>query len=284
MRFMSGSWELYAETFGRTGDPAVVLLHGAGNCLTAWDEELCERLAARGRLVVRLDARDAGQSAGSGPDGPDYSLYDMAGDVGALLDTLGLEAAALAGASQGGMVAQIAAFEHPERVAGLVLISTTPGGDGLPGPAEGLFAGGPEAPDWGDRDAVVRYIVEIERPYGAERFDEALMTRIAARTFDHARDLPAQFRNPYAVDPGPPYRPRLGEIRAPTVVVHGTADPMFPPAHGHVLAAEIPGARLLEVEGFGHATLPRDEWPRLVDAISSLPAPRSPADGSAPPA
>jgi pimeloyl-ACP methyl ester carboxylesterase len=279
MRFANGSWELYAEAFGRARDPVVVLLHGAGNCLTAWDDELCERLAARGRRVVRLDARDAGRSAGSGPDGPDYSLYDMAGDVVALLDALQARSAVLVGASQGGMVAQIAALEHPRRVAGLVLISTTPGGDDLPGPAEGLFSGGPATPDWGDRDAVVRYIVELERPYGAERYDETLMTRIAGRTFDHARDLPAQFRNPFAVEPGPPYGPRLGEIGAPTLVVHGTGDPLFPPEHGRALAAAIPGARLLEIDGFGHATLPRDEWPRLVEAISSLPGPSASAGG-----
>src|SRR5215204_100491 len=122
--FSSGSWELYAETFGAPGDPAVVLLHGAGNSMMSWDAELCEAIAARGRLVVRLDARDVGRSAGSGPAGPVYSMHDMAGDVIALLDALGLPAATLAGISQGGMVAQIAAIEYPDRVAGLVLIST----------------------------------------------------------------------------------------------------------------------------------------------------------------
>ena len=100
--FSSGSWELYAETFGAAADPAVVLLHGAGNSMMAWDAELCEAIAARGRLVVRLDARDAGRSAGSGDAGR-YSLHDMAGDVVALLDALELPAATLAGVSQGGI-------------------------------------------------------------------------------------------------------------------------------------------------------------------------------------
>lgn len=88
----------------------------------------------------------------------------------ALLDALDLPAASLAGVSLGGVVAQVAAVEHPRRVSGLVLISTTPGGDDLPGPADGLFADEPEPPDWTDRAAAVRWLVEAERPYGASRF------------------------------------------------------------------------------------------------------------------
>ena len=278
MRFASGSWELYAETFGAAGDPAVVLLHGAGNSMMAWDAELCEAIAARGRFVVRLDSRDAGRSARRGDPGPS-TMDDLAADVIALLDALDLPGATLAGVSQGGITAQIVAAEHPARVTALVLISTTPGGDDLPGPVEGLFAGGPEAPDWADRAAVVRYLVEVERPYGGRRFDEELMTRIAERTVDHATDLAGQLRYPYEVEFARP--PRHDAIRAPTVVVHGTADPLFPIEHGRALAAAIPGAALVEVDGFGHATLPRDEWPRLVELITRRPAPPSSAAGPA---
>jgi len=275
MRFDNGAWELYAETFG--SGPAVVLLHGAGNSMMSWDAELCEAIAERGRLVVRLDSRDAGQSARA-PDAVPYSMYDTATDVVALLDALELPAATLAGASLGGVTAQIVAVEHRARVDGLVLISTTPGGDDLPGPVEGVFGSEPETPDWNDRAAVVRYLVELERPYGGRAFDEALMTRIAERTVDHAADLPAQLRYPFEVEGGPPGRDRLGDIRAPTVVVHGTDDPAFPIQHGRALAAGIPGARLLALDGFGHATVPRVFWPEL---ISSLPAPPPRAGGQA---
>jgi pimeloyl-ACP methyl ester carboxylesterase len=278
MRFASGSWVLYAETFGERSDPAVVLLHGAGNSMMAWDAELCEAIAGRGRFVIRLDSRDAGQSARPPGAGP-YSMHDMTADVVALLDALALPAATLIGASQGGMTAQIVAVEHPARVEGLVLISITPGGDDLPGPVEGAFGPDPEPPDWADRAAVARYLVELERPYGGRAFDEALMTRIAERTVDHAADIAAQLRFPFEVEPGPPVRERLGEVRAPAVVVHGTDDPAFPPEHGRALAAAIPGARLLELDGFGHATLPRAFWPEL---ISSLPAPPPRGAGRAP--
>jgi pimeloyl-ACP methyl ester carboxylesterase len=276
MRFRNGSWELYAETFGAAGDPALLLLHGAGNSMTAWDAELCERLAAQGRHVIRLDSRDAGKSARADAPGA-YTLDDLAADIVACLDTLELPAATLAGVSQGGMTAQIVAVEHPERVAGLVLISTTVLGDEeLPGPVEGLFSGGPEPPDWSDRAAVVRYLVELERPYGGDTFDEELMTRIAENAVDHADDIAAQLSQPFEAAPGHLVRDRLGEIRAPTVVVHGTADPMFPLAHGRVLAAAIPGARLLALDGFGHAALPRWFWPEL---LAAMPAPSPPAGG-----
>ena len=274
MRFSSGGWELYAESFGSPTDPAVVLLHGGGSSMMAWDAELCEALAGRGRFVVRLDARHAGRSASRDERS---TTHDLASDVVALLDALEQPAATIAGVSLGGNTAQIVAVEHPERISGLVLISTTPIGDDLPGPAEGLFADEPAPPDWSDRAAVVRYLVELERPWGGSRFDEELMTRIAERSVDHAPDIAVQLTR--SAEFGPSVRDRLLEIQAPAVVVHGTEDPMFPLAHGEALAAAIPGARLVALEGVGHALMPRDEWPALVEAITSLPAPPSSAAG-----
>jgi pimeloyl-ACP methyl ester carboxylesterase len=102
------------------------------------------------------------------------------------------------------------------------------------------------------------------------------MTRIAENAVDHADDIAAQLSQPFEAEPGRLVRDRLGEIRAPTVVVHGTADPMFPLAHGRVLAAAIPGARLLALDGFGHAALPRRFWPEL---LAAMPAPSPPAGG-----
>ena len=278
MRFASGSWELYAETFGDPADPPVVLLHGAGNSMMAWDAELCEAIAGRGRLrrPARLARRRAVRPASRGA--APYSLHDRAGDVVALLDALELPAATLAGVSQGGMTAQIVAVEHPARVSGLVLISTTPSGDELPGPVEGLFAGGPEPPDWADRAAVVRYLVEVERPYGAGALrrgaDDAHRRADASTTPTTSRGSSVSVR---ARKASRRCASASAQIRVPTVVVHGTDDPMFPLEHGRALAAAIPGARLVELDGFGHATLPRDEWPLLVETISSLPAPPSSA-------
>jgi pimeloyl-ACP methyl ester carboxylesterase len=153
MRFRNGSWELYAETFGAAGDPALLLLHGAGNSMTAWGRRAVRTARRPGpprRPAGLARRREVGSRATPGA----YSLHDLAADVVACLDALELPAATLAGVSQGGMTAQIVAVEHPERVDGLVLISTTVlGDDDLPGPGRGLFSGGPEPPDWSDRAA-----------------------------------------------------------------------------------------------------------------------------------
>jgi pimeloyl-ACP methyl ester carboxylesterase len=109
--------------------------------------------------------------------------------------------------------------------------------------------------DWSDRAAVVEYLVELERPYAAH-FDAAAARARAERVVDRTVDLEASATNPFAVDPGEPWRQRLGDIAAPTLVVHGRQDPMFPPKHGHALAAEIPDAQLLLIDGMGHEHLP----------------------------
>ena len=223
-----------------------------------------------GALVVRLDARDAGRSAAAATPGR-YSMHDTPADVVALLDALELPAATLAGVSQGGMTrADRRGRASRSASAGLVLISTTPGGDDLPGPGRGAVRGRAGAPDWTDRAAVVRYLVELERPYGGSRFDEELMTRIAERTVDHAATSRRSSSYPFEVSEGRPVpRDRLPEIRVPTVVVHGTADPMFPLEHGRALAAAIPGARLVALDGFGHATAPARRLAALVERDQS---------------
>src|SRR3954453_23202180 len=131
--------ELCAETFGEPGDPALLLVHGAGSSLLSWDERLCARLADGGRLVIRYDLRDAGRSVTYEVGAPPYSMRDeVDGGIG-LLDALGLARAHLVGMSGGGVLAQLAAVDHPVRVASLTLASSTPGVPGeetadLPGP------------------------------------------------------------------------------------------------------------------------------------------------------
>ena len=259
MRFTSGSWELYAETFGDPADPALVLLHGAGNSMMAWDAELCEQLAARGGSSCGSTAATPGKSARADTPGA-YSLHDLAADVVALPRRAraagGGARRRLAGrhdrADRRGRAPRARRRARPDLDHGARATTT------CPARSTGLFSGGPEPPDWSDRAAAVRYLVELERPYGGGTFDEELMTRIAERAVDHADDIAAQLshavRGPRT---GRLVRDRLGEIRAPTVVVHGTADPMFPLEHGRALAAASPARGCVELDGFGHATLPR---------------------------
>lgn len=267
---------LCAESFGDAGDPATLLIHGAAQSLVAWPVGFCERLAAGGRLVIRYDARDAGRSSASPAGAPTHDVDDEIADAVAVLDAYDVEAAQIVGMSGGAAVAQLVTLDHPERVSSLVLTGSTPGipGSGspeLPGPTDEIAAtfGDPAAePDWGDRDAAIAYLVEAERPYVA-RFDEAEMRAYAELSFDRATDLAAQMTNPFLVDSGESWRGRLGEIRAPTLVIHGAQDPVFPPAHGEALAREIPGAELLLLDGVSHEIFPPYTWdvvvPRMLE-------------------
>jgi pimeloyl-ACP methyl ester carboxylesterase len=262
--------DLCIETFGDRADPALVLLHGAGSTLLSWDEELCERLAAGGRFVVRYDLRDAGRSAASGP----YTAHDLAADAVGLLDALGIEHAHVLGMSLGAGVAQLLALDHPERLASLILASATPGGPGhrqpdLPGMTDELrafFADELPEPDWSDRAAVVEFLVQAERPYAA-RFDEAAVRELAGRVFDRSPDLAGNLTDTGTFEMGEPWRHRLGEVAAPTLVIHGADDPLFPLAHARALAEEIPGAQLLVLEQTGHEYFPPATWDVVVPAI-----------------
>jgi pimeloyl-ACP methyl ester carboxylesterase len=261
--------ELCAEAFGDPADPMLLLIHGTGSSMLSWDEELCARLAAGGRHVVRYDWRDAGRSVTYAVGAPPYTLRDLVADAVGLLDVFRERRAHLVGMSAGAAIAQLLALDHAERVASLTLASSTPGSPGeeqsdLPPPAGG--AAMPRTPDWDDRAAVIEYLVESERPY-SPRFEEAAARALAARIFDRSRDIAASATNPYMVEAGDPWRARLGDIAAPTLVVHGAEDTIFPFPHAVALAREIPGAELLRLEHTGHEYFPRATWDVVVPAI-----------------
>lgn len=267
--------ELCVQTYGDPTDPAVLLIHGAGQSVLSWADELCARLAAGPRFVVRYDSRDAGRSTTSPPGSPPHTLRDLADDAVGLLDALELETAHVVGMSQGAAVAQLVALEHPERVASLVLASATPGGPGhdspdLPTMSDELaafFAGDMPEPEWTSSPSVVDYLVDSERPFAGRDFDEQAMRALAEQIVDRATDIRAQLTNPFLLDPGAPWRQRLDEIEAPTLVLHGIDDPLFPIAHGRALAAEIRGARFMPMDGTGHEMVPKRLWDQVVPAI-----------------
>jgi pimeloyl-ACP methyl ester carboxylesterase len=243
-----------------------------------WDDELCRRLAAAGRHVVRYDHRDTGQSSASPAGAPDYTGADLTHDAVALLDALGIAQAHLVGISAGGGIAQEVALTHPGRVLTLTLMSTSPVGPGapdrpdLPPPAErarAWFADPPPDPDWHDRDAVIDHIVAGEAAFaGSLPADEAALRALAARVVDRTRDIHAAMTNHWILDGGDsPGRP-VTDIAAPTLVVHGTEDPLFPPGHGEALAREIPDAHLLALEGMGHQVPPPELWDVFVAAVA----------------
>ena len=236
---------------------------------------LCRRLADRGRLVVRYDQRDTGRSTSYPPGAPGYTGADLGSDAVAVLDGLGIVRAHVVGLSMGGGIAQYLALEHRDRLATLTLMSTSPIDpriQGLPGMTPELratFAEERPEPDWRDRDAVIDYIVEGERPYaGPGNLDEPRLRAIAGRVFDRSNDIAASMTNHFLLDQDSLTHPRLGRLAGhPTLVVHDTADPLFPLAHGRALADAIPGAQLVELDDVGHQ-LPRPHtWERLVDTL-----------------
>ena len=268
--------DLCVETFGDASSAAILLISGAASSMDWWEDELCERLAAGPRFVIRYDHRDTGQSVTYQAGAPQYSGSDLVADAVGLLDALGIDRAHLVGISMGGGIAQHAALEFPERVASLTLLSTSPvvpdlDRPELPPPAEelrALFADPPKAPDWSDRAAVIDYVVEDLRHYeGTLPFDEDGVRALVARIVDRSVNVESSMTNHFVLPDGKPVRGRLDEIAAPTLVLHGTEDPLLPIAHGEAIAAEIPGARLLPLGGMGHEVPPRALWALVVAAI-----------------
>jgi pimeloyl-ACP methyl ester carboxylesterase len=269
--------DLCVDTFGDVGDPAILLIAGSETSMDWWEDEFCELLAAGPRYVIRYDLRDTGRSVSYEPGAPEYDGSDLVDDAVGLLDALGIARAQVVGISMGGGIAQQLALEHADRVATLTLISTspvgprTPGTPALPPMSDELaahFARPAPEPDWSDRTAVIDHIVEGLRPYaGSLPFDEKRQRTLVERVVDRTTNIASSMKNHSLIHDGRPVRGRLSELDVPTLVLHGTADPLFPFGHGEALVAEIPGARLVALEGMGHEMPPRPLWGKVVAAI-----------------
>ncbi len=262
--------DLCAEALGDPGDPALLLIHGATGSMLAWDDEFVQQLAAGGRYVIRYDHRDTGRSVSYQPGAPGYGFADLTADALGLLDAFGLEQAQVVGTSMGGGIAVSLALEQPERVASLTLIGSSPGGDDLPSvSAEFLdMITRPEQPDWSDREAVIDYSLAFMRICigSNELLDEAAVREQLGRDYDRTTNVASSQINHFALEIEAPLRARLGEVRAPTLVIHGAEDPVFPPGHGAAFADGIAVARLLVLDNAGHV-MTRGFWERALPAI-----------------
>jgi pimeloyl-ACP methyl ester carboxylesterase len=263
--------ELCAEAFGDARDPPILLIMGSGASMLWWEEGFCRMLAGGGRFVIRYDHRDTGRSVTYEPGRPGYTGADLVADATGVLDAHALAAAHMVGVSAGGAFAQLLALDVPDRVLSLTLISTSPAVPvqrELPPPTDefGRFVS-TAAVDWSDAESVIEYLVGYERLLaGGERpFDEAAARDLVRRDAERARDY-AALQNHDLIAQDEPGHESLSSIAAPTLVIHGGADPLFPIGHGEALAQEIPGARLLALEGAGHG-LERPDWEAVVAAI-----------------
>src|SRR5271166_3586998 len=285
-RIATNGVDLEYETFGVARAPAILLIMGLGAQMILWDEEFCEALAGRGYRVIRFDNRDIGLSTkledagmpnmaaaltavaqGRLPSAP-YTLHDMADDTEGLLGALGIDAAHVVGASMGGMIAQTLAIRHPQRIRTLTSIMSTTGNPELPRatPAAMQVLMTP-APT--QRAGFIEHHVEVSKVIGSPGFPfdaEAVRAR-GARVFDRGVSPAGVARQMVAILASGNRKPALASVRAPTLVIHGDADPLVPIAAGRDTAEAVPGAELLVIEGMGH-DLPRQAWPRRVDAIT----------------
>jgi pimeloyl-ACP methyl ester carboxylesterase len=268
----SNGINLEYETFGDRGAPPIVLIMGLGAQLVLWPDELCGALADAGHYVVRFDNRDVGLSTkletprrvrlvraalasrlGFKVRAP-YTLDDMAHDTVGLLDALELRRAHVVGASMGGMIAQIVAARHPQRVDSLTLIMSTSGNPRLPQARLDLQLRLVRRPLAGDRETLIRHSMDLWRAIGSPQFpagDEVLRAKVE-RSYDRSSYRHGLARQTLAIIASGSRVPLLRRITAPTLVIHGAEDPLVPVAAGHDLAQHIPGARLSIIPGMGH--------------------------------
>ena len=277
-----GEIEIAYETFGDPSNPAVLLVMGLATQMIAWHEDFCAELAGRGFHVIRFDNRDVGRSTAlrhlpaptirqlalRSKKAAGYTLSDMAADAVGLLDQLGIERAHIVGASMGGMIAQTIAIEHPQRVLSLCSIMSNTGS---------RLAGQPKLATYrvllavppADREQFIEHVLKMYRVIGSPGFDrdEDDLRDIAGRSYDRGRNPAGSGRQLAAIISSGDRTEGLRGVRVPTVVIHGTKDPLVRPSGGRATARAVPGARLVKIEGMGH-DLPRQAWPRIIDAIA----------------
>ena len=261
------------ESFGRVGDPLILLIMGFAAQLIFWPEALCEGLAAKGFRVVRFDNRDIGKSthltgesapdpralfaevmAGRRPNVP-YTLDDMADDAVELMDALGVKRGHIVGASMGGMIAQLVAINHPDRAKSLISIMSTTGRRDLPSGKPETLSALFRPPDSESRDDLIEASMLVQNALASPGFptSEAEMRGRAERRTDRAPfDLAGLARQSAALIVAPPRNALLKQVRCPTLVLHGADDPVIPTAAAKDTAESVPGAELVIISGMGH--------------------------------
>lgn len=264
--------EIATEAFGDPAHAPVLLRMGGMASMLWWPDEFCRQLSARGRFVIRYDQRDSGLSTKYPPGQPGYGFDDAVDDAFRVLDGYRITAAHVVGFSQGGMVGQGAALKHPERVLSLTTISTSPIGvdrSSLPESGKAWLEHLALVVDWSDRAETVAYLVEDARLTAgtAYKFDEARTRAFIERDFDRSGGYASGNNHSVLFEIGEAWQGRLSELRVPLLVIHGTADPIFPIEHGIAICEAVAGARLLRLEGGGHELHP-GHWDQIVEAIA----------------
>ncbi len=275
------------DIIGSARDPALLLIMGLGMQLIAWPETFCGMLADRGFRVIRFDNRDAGLSTSFDQAGvpslfvsylkflarlpvpAPYRIDDMAADTVGLLDALDIDRAHIVGASMGGMIAQNVAASWPGRVTSLTSIMSTTGRRSLPGPtmkARSALMSRPARP--GQTDEAIERMVQVFKAIGSPGYpeDEAVLRERFAHHVHRAYRPAGVARQMLAIAASGDRTATVRKISAPTLVLHGAADPLVPLACGRETARVVQSARLTVIDGMGH-DLPTQLLPRLAAEI-----------------
>jgi len=282
----SNGIQIEYETFGEPDSPALLLIIGLARQLIDWDEKLCKQIAQRGHYVIRFDNRDTGLStkiddAGvpdimktiealmtGEPVNPPYTIEDMADDAVGLLDALAIEKAHICGMSMGGMIAQTIALNYPERVLSLISIYSNTGDPGEPQPK-------PEAmkvllaPPPTERKAYIEYSIKLFNTISGPGFpyDQEWLRNHVAKEYDRSFCPQGAARQLVAILAQKNRKPMLASISTPTLVIHGTDDPLVKVECGKNTAEAILGAKLMIIDGMGHDLPHGGAWPQIVDAM-----------------
>jgi pimeloyl-ACP methyl ester carboxylesterase len=274
------------ETFGEPDSPALLLIIGLSLQLIHWDEKLCQQIAQQGHYVIRFDNRDTGLSSkieeagvpdvmktieammkGETTNSP-YTIEDMAADSVGLLDALGIEKAHICGMSMGGMIAQTIALNYPKRVLSLISIFSDTGDPEDP-------KGKPEViellstPPPNEREAYIEFNTKLSNTLSGTGFsyDPKWLREQTARAFDRSFYPQGVARQFVAILTQKNRKPALGSLSIPTLVIHGSDDPLVPVECGKNTAAAIPGAKIMIIEGMGHDLPDGGAWPQIINAI-----------------
>lgn len=276
--------DLYYETAGDESDPPLLLICGLGMQMVSWGADFLDAVVAKGYHVVAFDNRDAGLSThlvelgvpdllallhGADPNIA-YLLSDMADDTAGLLEALELESVHVVGISMGGMIAQQLAIDYPSKVRSLTSIMSTTGDPHVGQPSQAA-ADALLKLNATTREEAIELSLTVFGIIGSPGFppDEDRLRRLAGEAFDRSQEPTGMSRQLGAILGSPDRTARLGGVSVPTVVIHGTADPLVNPTGGEATAQAVPGAKLVTIEGMGH-DLPEQVWEEVLGEVDAV--------------
>jgi pimeloyl-ACP methyl ester carboxylesterase len=274
------------ETFGETSHPALLLIIGLGAQLIHWQDEFCQQIADAGYYVIRYDNRDTGLSTKleglsaeeimekigalfMGQNPVPYTIEDMANDAQGLLDALNIDKAHICGMSMGGFIAQTFALNNSTRSLSLTSIYSTPGNRTKFSPTQEVSEAMMK-PVPIEREPYIEYMIEFYRlTYGSGLpFDEDYHSTLFGKAYDRSLCPEGSLRQLLASMTQNDRTSKLGELKVPTLIIHGDADPLVPLAGGQATADAIPGAKLMVIKGMGHVTPNLNAyWDKIKDAM-----------------